>query len=246
MDRMLYVAMSGARQSLLAQAAVTHNLANAATTGFLADLEQFRAMPVFGSGHPSRVYALVERPAIDHGRGSIAQTGNPFDVAINGAGFLAVQTPDGGEAYTRAGDLQLSANGLLLTAEGLPVLGNGGPIAIPPSETVEIAPDGTISALPLGQPANTLVVIDRLRLVNPPTADLVKGEDGLLRTKSGEPAAPDAAVTVTRGALEGSNVNAVEAVVRMMELQRKFEMQVKMMETAASNATASGQLLRPA
>jgi len=146
MDRMLYVAMSGAKETLMAQATTSNNLANANTTGFLADLQQFRSMPVFGDGYPTRVYALSERPATDLTSGSIVQTGRELDVAVSGQGWIAVQSPDGGEAYTRRGDLKLDANGLLTTGNGLPVSGSGGPIAIPPAEKIDIAPDGTISS----------------------------------------------------------------------------------------------------
>ncbi|MCP3671677.1 MAG: flagellar hook-basal body complex protein, partial [Gammaproteobacteria bacterium] len=167
MDRMLYVAMSGAKETLLAQAANSNNLANATTTGFLADLQQFRSMPVFGDGHPTRVYALSERPATDFKSGAIVQTGRELDVALNGKGWITVQAPDGSEAYTRRGDLKLDANGLLTTGNGLPVTGNGGPIAIPPAEKIDIAPDGTISIRPLGQAVNELAIVDQIRMVNP-------------------------------------------------------------------------------
>jgi len=245
MDRMLYLSMSGARQTLVAQGVTSNNLANAATTGFRADLEQFRAMPVFGDGLPSRAYALQERPGFDFRSGGIQHTGNPLDVAIKGEGWPVVQAPDGREAYTRAGDLRLGAGGLLETAEGSLVLGNDGPIAIPPAESLEIAHDGSISIRPAGEQANALVLLDRLRLVNPPAADLKKGEDGLFRLPEGSPPAePDASVQVEAGALEGSNVNAVDALVRMIELARKFETQVKMMRTAQENDARSSQLLQ--
>jgi len=244
MDRMLYVAMSGASETMLAQTANSNNLANANTTGFLSDLQQFRSMPVFGDGFPTRVYALSERPDIDFARGSIQATGRDLDVAVMGYGWMSVQAKDGTEAMTRAGDLQIDANGLLLTGTGLPVLGNNGPIAIPPAEKIEIATDGTISIRPLGQGPNELAVVDRIKLSAPQKADLEKGMDGLIRLKSGAPAIADVDARLATGSLESSNVNTVNALVDMIELARKFEMQVKMMKTAEETDAASTTILK--
>jgi len=245
MDRMLYLSMSGARQTLIAQGVTSHNLANASTTGFRADLEQFRAMPVFGDGFPSRAYALEERPGFDLRGGAFQQTGNPLDIAIQGEGWLAVQTTDGGEAYTRAGDLRVGSGGLLETARGDRVLGNEGPIAIPPAESITLAPDGSITIRPVGQEPNALAVIDRLKLVKPATDTLEKGADGLFRLRQGQPPVmADASVRIEAGAVEGSNVNAVDALVRMIELGRKFETQLRMMRTAQENDARSAQMLQ--
>jgi flagellar basal-body rod protein FlgF len=244
MDRMLYVAMSGAKETLMAQAANSNNLANANTTGFLADMQQFRSMPVFGDGHPTRVYALSERPAIDFKSGAMVQTGRELDVALNGKGWIAVQAPDGSEAYTRRGDLKLDANGLLTTGNGLPVTGNGGPIAIPPAEKIDIAPDGTISIRPLGQAANELAIVDQIRMVNPANSDLEKGNDGLMRLKPGVTAEPDASLQLVNGTLEGSNVNVVDSMVDMIELARRFEIQVKMMKTSEEMEQSSSSIMR--
>jgi flagellar basal-body rod protein FlgF len=245
MDKMLYLAMSGARQTLLAQSMAAHNLANATTTGFRADLADARSMPVFGPGEPSRVYAMTERPAIDFRPGSIVYTGNELDVAVKGEGWLAVQSPDGREAYTRAGDLRVTVYGQLETGAGHPVLGNGGPITIPPAEKLEIGVDGTISIRPVGQAANTLAEVDRIKLVQPANDTLIKGEDGLFRLKEGEALPPaSAAVTLAPGALESSNVNAVDAMVRMIELSRQFDLHVKAMKTAEEDDAAATQLMR--
>ena len=243
MDRMVYLAMSGAKQMLQAQAMAANNLANASTTGFRADLEAMRAMPLFGPGAPSRVYAMAERPGIDFKPGAIEQTGNDLDVAIQGDGFIAVQAPDGSEAYTRAGNLTLNANGMLQTGSGLQVLGNGGPIAVPPAETMQIGGDGTISIRPVGQAANTLAQLDRIKLVNPPLSQLTKGTDGLFHMKDGSTAPADAMVKVQQGALEASNVNSVSEMVNMITLQRNFELQVKAMHTAEQNDTAATRLM---
>ncbi len=241
---MLYVAMSGAKQVMLAQQVNTNNLANVNTTGFRADLESFRSLPVYGPGYPSRVYAVAERPGTDFLSGSFTTTGRNLDVAVNGEGWIAVQASDGSEAYTRAGDLRVTVNGQLETGAGRPVLGNGGPVSIPPFENLEIGADGTISIQPLGQPANALAVVDRIKLVNPPLAQMEKGVDGLMRVKGGKGAAPDAAVRLASGVLESSNVNAVEAMIRMIELGREFESQIKMMRIAQENDAASAQMMR--
>lgn len=244
MDRMLYVAMSGAKQTLVAQAINSHNLANATTTGFKADLNQLRSMPVFGTGHPSRVYAMTERPGPDLSAGAIQETGRELDVALSGEGWIAVQAPDGGEAYTRRGDLHLTVNGILETGAGHPVLGNGGAIAIPQAEKLDIGSDGTVSIRPLGQDAKGLAEIDRIKLVRPPISDLTKGADGLFRLKGGGVAVADAAVTVTRGVLEASNVSIAQALVEMITLARRFEMQVKTMDTVKENDEAMAGLMR--
>ncbi len=244
MDRMLYVAMSGAKETLLAQGTNSSNLANANTPGFLADLQQFRSMPVYGDGYPTRVYALSERPNVDFKSGSIIQTGKELDVALNGKGWMTVQAPDGSEAYTRRGDLKLDANGLLTTGNGLPVIGNGGPIAIPPAEKIDIAPDGTISIRPLGQAANELAIVDQIKMINPDNSDIEKGMDGLMRLKNGVSAEPDSSLQLVGGALESSNVNVVDSMVDMIELARRFEIQVKMMKTAEEMEQGSTSILR--
>ncbi len=245
MDRMIFLAMSAARQTMNGQAIAANNLANASTSGFKADFEAYRAMPLFGEGQPSRVFALAERPGVDFATGTIEHTGNDLDVAINGEGFLAVQAPDGSEAYTRSGELQLNATGQLLTRDGLPVLGNGGPIALPPSQALVIGADGTITTRPVGQEANTLAQVDRLRLVRPlSAADLVKGPDGLFRMKDGNPAPLDASVSVTQGALERSNVNPISAMVSMIENARQYEMAVKAMDTAQTMDAEGARVLR--
>jgi len=244
MDHMLYVAMAGAKQTLMAQAVNSHNLANASTTGFKAELFQARSMPVFGEVHPSRVYTMTERPGVDLRPGSIQHTGRELDLAINGEGWIAVQSPDGSEAYTRAGDLHTNINGLLETGAGYLVLGNAGPISIPPAEKMEIAVDGTISVRPVGQSVRALAEVDRIKLVTPPIERMDKGKDGLFRIRGEEEASPDASVRLVSGALEGSNVNAVDALVRMISLARRFELDIKLMHVAEEAASASASVTR--
>lgn len=246
MDRSLYVAMSGAKQTLLAQTANANNLANSQTTGFKRDFEQFRTMPVFGPGYPARVYAMTERPGSDFSIGPMQTTGRDLDVAINGEGWIAVQGQDGAEAYTRAGDLRITPEGLLQTGSGLQLLGDEGPIAIPPANKVEIGRDGTISIIPQGENATTLAVIDRIKLVKPANDNLEKRNDGLLYVKDGGPLPADAEVNLVQGALEGSNVNPVESMVEMIELARHFELQTKVMKSVDENSAASAKLMQMA
>ena len=239
MDRMIYVAMSGANQTQLAQTINNHNLANVNTAGFRADLEAMRAMPLFGPGFPTRVYAMAERPGVDLSAGTVTTTGRELDIAVNGDGWIAVQAPDGTEAYTRAGDLRVTTAGQLVTGAGHAVMGTGGPIAIPPSEKIEIGGDGTITLRPLGQSAATLATADQIKLVNPPKEMLQKGPDGLFRLKDGSPAPADPNVRIQTGSLESSNVSAVDAMVTMITLARQYEMQVRMMRIAEDNDAAA-------
>lgn len=240
---MLYIAMTGAKQTMLAQTANTNNMANANTTGFRADLAAFRSMPVYGDGQPTRVFAMAERPGVDFTSGAITSTGRELDIAIKGEGWIAVQANDGTEAFTRAGNFFIADGGILKTGSGLPVLGNGGPVAIPQAEKVEIGTDGTISIRGIGQAANTLTVVDRIKLVKLDTAQLIKGGDGLMRNADNIPAKPDASINIVSGALESSNVNTVEAMVNMIFLARQYEAQVKMMKTAEDTDSSSSQLL---
>ena len=244
-DKAIYVAMTGASATLRAQGAVSHNLANANTVGFQATLAGTVARPVDGDGHRSRVAAGYETLGVSDTAGAINATGNVLDVAMDQDRWLAVQTPDAGVAYTRAGDLRLSQNGLLTTASGLSVLDHAGaPIAIPPHESLLIGNDGTISVVPLGQPASTITEVARLQIAAARTADLERGEDGLMRLPQGaEPLPPAAGVVLTSGALEQSNVDSTSMLVSMIQLSRQFEMQVRILQSADDNAKASNSML---
>jgi flagellar basal-body rod protein FlgF len=244
MDKLLYVAMSGAKETLRAQAANNHNLANASTTGFKADLSAFRSRAVTGPGYASRVYATDDTVGWDHGVGSLQQTGNPLDIAIRGDGFFAVQDSRGQEAYTRAGDLHIDPTGQLLTATGLPVMGDNGPISIPPYTSLTIGSDGTISIVPLGQSPQTAANLGRIKLVNPPINTVQRSADGLFRTTDGQPAVADASTNIASGALESSNVDLASCMVNMIELARKFELQIKSLHTAEEDGQASTKLLQ--
>jgi len=243
MDRFLYVAMSGAKETLQAQTANNHNLANANTSGFKADLSAFQSRAVQGPGFASRVYSTDASVGWDDTTGAMAATGQDLDVAIQGAGWLAVQGPDGTEAYTRAGNLHVDANGRLMTATGRPVLGDGGPISVPPYSAINVGRDGTVSIVPAGQSPSTTASVGRIKLVNPPSSELKRSDDGLFRSTTGRDAASDASVSVTSGVLESSNVNVADAMVKMIELSRRFELQVKAMRTAEDNAAAASKLL---
>jgi len=244
MDRMLYVAMSGAKETLRAQGVNNHNLANASTTGFRADLAAFQSRAVDGSGYASRVYAQSASTGWDHTSGALLTTGRDLDVAVKGDGWIAVQGADGREGYTRAGDLQIDPTGQLTTATGLAVLGDGGPIVVPPYSSIFFARDGSISIVAQGQSAETTSTIGRIKLVKPTDEQVERGEDGLFRMKDGTDAPSDAAVQVSSGVLESSNVNAAQAMVTMIELARHFEMQVKAIRTAEENGAAAAQLMR--
>ncbi len=246
MDKVLYTAMSGAKQTVLAQTANSNNLANVSTPGFRADYAQFRSMPVYGAGLPTRVFAMTERSGTDFSAGSVNATGNTLDVAINGDGWIAVQAADGSEAYTRAGNMRLTTEGLLVTGGGHPVIGDGGAITLPPVNRLEIGEDGTLSVKPLGEEANELNVVDRIKLVNPPKGQLYKGEDGLMHVKGGEEVEFDANVKVVSGMLESSNVNIASALINMIDLSRQFETQIKVMREAEQNADAARELLKMA
>lgn len=243
MDRLIYTAMTGAKHILEQQATVSHNLANASTTGFRAQIDAFRAVPVQGEGLPTRAFVVDSTVGSDFAPGPLQQTGRDLDVALQGAGWLAVQLEDGSEAYTRHGNLKLSENGLLQTQSGLQVMGDGGPISIPPDVTVAIARDGTVSAVPTTNDRNAVNVLGRIKLVNPAPETLTRGDDGLFRLKGGGEAEADADVSVAGGMLEGSNVNVVDAMVSMISLARQFELHMKLMQNAETNANKAAQLL---
>ncbi len=245
MDRALYIAMSGAKQSLLAQNSNANNLANMQTTGFKADLEWFRNRPVTGAGLPTRVYAMTENPGTDFSTGAMQTTGRNLDVAINGDGLIAVQGEDGKEAYTRAGDLRITPEGLLQTGTGLQVIGQDGPITVPPSESLTIGGDGTITIIPLGSGnSTTLQILDRIKLVKPNMADVKKQGDGLLHSKSGQPLETSIDVNLTHGVIEGSNVKGFSGMTEMIDLARNFELQSKVMKSVSDNSAASAKLMQ--
>ena len=242
MDRLIYVAMTGARHALEAQATVAHNLANVNASGFRAQMNALRAVHLFGEGMPTRSYVVDSTVGTDFRPGTIQQTGRALDVAVIGKGFFAVQLPGGGEGYTRAGALRIGEGGILENPQGYPVLGDGGPITVPPDVDLSIAKDGTISATPTSG-RHTVNVIGRLKLVSPSEQELVRGEEGLFRLRAGGDAPADVNVVVAPGAIEGSNVNAVEHLINMISHQRVFDTHMKLLQSAEANDRQANQLL---
>ena len=240
MDRMIYLSMSGAKATLQRQDTLANNLANASTVGFRAELQAFRSAPVAGSGASTRVYALETTPGYDASGGPLQATGRNLDVAMKGDAWLAVQALDGTEAYTRAGALEVSGEGVLSTAGGLTVLGDGGPINLPRDSEISIGADGTISAK---GPNGRTSPVGRLKLVTP-EAPLERGGDGLFRAPDGDLPA-DVNARVQDGALEGSNVSPVETMVAMIAAARQFEAQMKLLQTAEADEKSASQLLAP-
>ena len=244
MDRLVYVAMSGAKETLRAQTTNSYNLANVSSAGFRADLSAFQSQQVQGAGLASRAYATNNTVGADMGAGTIEQTGRNLDVAVQGSGWIAVQSPEGSEAYTRAGDLRVDPNGQLTTAAGYPVLSDSGPIAVPPYASISVGNDGSISIVPLGQTPQTIAVCGRIKLVNPPVDSLERTDGGLFRARSGGDTPADATVQLVPGALESSNVNMAAAMTNMIELARNYDMQLKSMKAAEDNDASSTKLLQ--
>jgi flagellar basal-body rod protein FlgF len=245
MDKLLYIAASGAKQDLLGTAVRANNLANAQTIGFKAQMEQARAMPAFGEGLPTRVFSMTEAPSTKFEDGPLVRTERDLDIAVKGEGWISIIDQQGREAYTRSGSLQISTEGVLEDGQGNPVQSEIGPLVLPlPISTLDIANDGTISVRPQGAPESVLVPVGTVKLVNPDARDLERGADGLFRLKDGSVAEPDFNVRIASGMLEGSNVNAVEEMVQMIHLQRHYEMQVKLMKRADTMDLRGNQLLR--
>lgn len=244
MDRLLYISMTGASQNMRAQQTISNNLANVSTTGFQADLDAYKSLALKGDGFDSRVFNQHYRSGVDFQKGSMLNTGRELDVAIQGEGLIAVQAKDGSESYTRAGDFRVDQNGFLTTGTGLMVLGDGGPVSIPPYQKLDVGSDGSISIVALGQTADSVTIVDRIKLVKPELNQLVKSNDGLLKMKNGVLAEPDASVRVVSGTLESSNVNAVSELVNLLDNSRQFELHVKMMKAAEESDEASTKLMR--
>lgn len=239
MDRMIYVSMAGAKMNMQRQDVLSNNLANVSTTGFRAELDAIRAVPVRGDGASTRVYSLETTVGYNDAAGPLSFTGRNLDVAAQGKAWMTVQALDGTEAYTRAGSFEVSAEGTLVTHSGLPVMGDGGPINIPANTEISIAPDGTVSAK---DTRGKITGVGKLKLVTP-TDQLTRGEDGLFRAGDGAELPADTTARVQDGALEGSNVNPIETMVSMIAAARQFETQMKLMQTAESNEKQAAQLL---
>ena len=238
MSTMIQLAMSGARETMMAQAVNSHNLANAGTPGFRADLIKFSEAYQTEAGRPRMLNA------IDTSDGGQRVTGRALDVAINGDGWMAVESADGSEAYTRRGDLRVDSVGQLTNGAGQKIMGNGGAVSLPPYSQLSIGSDGTISIVPLGQGPEATAVVDKIRLVKLANDELYKDEAGELRLPETEVAEPDSELSLVSGALESSNVNPIEAMVKMIDLARRFESQIKMMQTSEENQQAMTSVMK--
>jgi flagellar basal-body rod protein FlgF len=234
--------MTGAKQLMQAQALVSHNLANVSTTGFRADLARFEARPVAGPGYASRVNTVATGVGFDRSQGALMQTGEVLDVAVDGDGWIAVQARDGNEAFVRSASLKVNSVGLLETESGELVLGDNGPLAIPPYTEISLASDGTVSIVPQGQGAETMAQVGRLRLVNPDVERLAKRMDGLIEVADTQEIEADANVKVASGVIETSNVNVASTLVDMIEFQRQYDIAVRMMQAADQNANRAASL----
>jgi flagellar basal-body rod protein FlgF len=243
MDRVIYTAMTGAKWTLERQASVAQNLANASTTGYRAEEHRLRAVPVKSDAFASRAFVVDASVKNDFTPGPLQQTGRPFDVAIQGSGWIALAMPDGSEAYTRNGHLQISPTGVLQNHNGIPVAGEAGPITVPPDTEVTFGADGTLSAVQRTGGVNQVNPLGRLKLVDPPENTITRGDDGLFRVTAQAPVPQAQNVRVASGYLEGSNVNVVDQVVAMISLSRQFEMQTRMLQTAERDDQAASQLL---
>jgi flagellar basal-body rod protein FlgF len=243
-DKLIYVAMTGAAHIDRAQTLHSNNLANVGTTGFRADFAQARSVQLYGEGYNSRVYALAEQPGSDFKQGAFVQTGRDLDTAIAGEGFFAVKGPDGKDAYSRSGDFFVDPVGALRDGAGRQVLGDGGPISLPPYDKLYIGADGSVTIQPEGQGPEALVQIDRLKLVKPDHGAVTKGTDGLMHTKNNTPLPSSPDVSIVSGQLEGSNVNAVDEMTSILELARQFDLEVRLMKSAEQNDETATQLLQ--
>lgn len=245
MDKMLYLGMTGAKHTQMAQTVTVNNLANANTPGFRGDFQTLLSDEIKGSGQfASRINSMGADRASSMAHGTMVATGRELDVAVDGDGWLAVQGANGQEGYSRRGDLQISAEGLLTNGAGQPIMGDGGPITLPPYQSLSLASDGTISIVPMGSGPETTVALGRIKLVTLDESQAMKGDDGLIRQKDGAPGEPTTTARLQSGSLESSNVSAVESLVSMIDLSRQYEMQVRMMQTAKDMSDSGTRMIR--
>ena len=244
MDQLAYISARGMREIMLQQAVNSHNLANASTPGFRASLLQAESNYMVGEGFDTRAFSSVTDIDVDLTPGPIKATGQDLDVAVASEGWIAILGPNGGEALTRRGDLRVDEAGQLINGAGEQILGDAGPITLPPFQSLSIGSDGTVSIVPVGEQPNAVAVLDRIKLVNPPVESLEKSDEGLIVSNGGAESDPDAAVLLITGSLEGSNVSTVSAMVEMIELARQFESTVQMVDSAEEMDSDSIRLMR--
>jgi flagellar basal-body rod protein FlgF len=245
MDRMIHTALSAMRGAMARQTTTANNLANANTAGFRAEMASVRPLWITGAGFDSRAPSSEEVTSADMKPGAVTATGRDLDVALNNDALLGVQGDEGDEAYTRRGDLQVSDSGLLTTGDGHPVLGDSGPITLPPYDKLNIAADGSVYIVPQGaDPATEPQLVDRLKLVSPTGSKIVKALDGLFRVDGGGALPSDPQGRVTAGSIEGSNVNTSQALVDMIDASRSWDTQVRLLTTAKELDTSTTDLMR--
>jgi len=244
MDKLIYTAASGLKSHMAAQAAIANNMANASTIGFRAEKVNFNSLLLKGAGFDSRQPASENVTDFDRSAGAVTTTGRNLDVAIPGDQWMAVQASDGNEGYTRRGDLNISATGVLETGDGFPVMGSGGPITVPPATSVSIAQDGTISIIPVGGDAKNPQVIDRIKFASAQGSQTVKGLDNLIHVQGGGILPTDENAKCISGALEQSNVNMTQSLVDMIENQRSYEVQANLMKSAKDMDESAASVMR--
>jgi flagellar basal-body rod protein FlgF len=244
MDRLIYTALSGMRGAMARQTTTANNLANANTTGFRAEMSSASALWVRGPGFETRAPTSQQVVAADMAPGSVTNTGRDLDVAMQGDALLAVQADDGSEAYTRRGDLQVSATGIVTTGDGHLVLGDGGPLTLPPADSIRIADDGAIWIVPTGGDPNQPQQVDRLKLATPAGSRIQKGLDGLFRVPDGGALPSDPDARLTPHSLEGSNVNTSQTLIDMIEASRSWDMQLQLVTQAREMDTSAADLMR--
>jgi flagellar basal-body rod protein FlgF len=244
MDKLIYTAASGLKSHMAAQAAIANNMANASTIGFRAERVNFNSLLLKGAGFDSRQPTSEDIPDFDRTAGAVTTTGRNLDVAIPGEQWMAVQANDGSEGYTRRGDLNISATGVLETGDGFPVMGSGGPITVPPATSVSIAQDGTISIIPVGGDAKNPQIIDRIKFASAQGSQTVKGLDNLIHVQGGGILPTDENAKCISGALEQSNVNMTQSLVDMIENQRSYEVQANLMKSAKDMDESAASVMR--
>lgn len=244
MDNVIYTALGGANAALNRQAVTSNNLANASTTGFREQISAYRAVPVIGPTVETRTLVVESTPGSNSAMGPVNMTGRALDVALPQDIWLAVELPDGGEGYTRNGNIEIDSEGQLLV-RGRPLMGDGGPLTVPPQSTLTIGSDGTITAQGAGDEPSALAQVGRIKLVNAPVQTLVRGDDGLFRSGIADapPLPADQEAQLMPEMLEGSNVSPVKSMVDMIATARSFDMHMKVITSADSNAKSANQLL---
>jgi flagellar basal-body rod protein FlgF len=244
MDRLIHTSLSAMRGAMARQTTIANNLANANTVGFRAEIASQRPLWLRGGEFQGRAPASEEVVNADMKAGAFISTGRDLDVAMQGDAMLAVQADDGEESYTRRGDLTIAPSGLLTTGDGVPVLGDGGPVTIPPADKIMVGADGKISIVPEGGDPTQMQQVAQLKIVSPKGSEIVKGLDGLFKVRGGGTLPTDPDAKITQGALEQSNVNTSDALVQMIEASRSWETQIKLLTTAKDLDSATTDLMR--